>query len=307
MVFVTPTLSPPEKITGEEIRSLSEVIFWKFLVALAFDVSCIALAIYVSEIYWFNLGIYLVAILIIGSRQHAFGILIHECTHNRAFKSRKLNNIIGEPLAWSVLFYLEAYRDNHLTHHKNLNTQNDPDWIRKQKDPDFVSPLTKLQFLKVLLVKVSGIGFIKLFIQAKEGLGKYEVNKTTKRLRMITYILILSASIYFDFWKGLILYWLIPLVTFFTLFMYLRSVMEHHGKMEYDHNYTHSRNTDANFIEKFIFAPHNGGYHLDHHLYPSVPFYNLPKLRTILMKKEIYSKKAHNVKGYTRGILTELT
>jgi len=36
---------------------------------------------------------------------------------------------------------------------------------------------------------------------------------------------------------------------------------------------------------QFLFLPNNIGYHYEHHLYPSIPFYHLPGLREVLHPK----------------------
>ena len=48
------------------------------------------------------------------------------------------------------------------------------------------------------------------------------------------------------------------------------------------------------------------GYHLEHHLFPGVPFYNLPKLHLMLMEEEVYQAKAHVTEGYMTGLMQEL-
>ena len=90
------------------------------------------------------------------------------------------------------------------------------------------------------------------------------------------------------------------------MFQYIRSVAEHFGELAYDHNLTSSRTVKANWLERFFLSPHNVGYHLEHHLYPGVPFYHLPKLHKLLMGKKEYSQKAHITKGYVTGLMDEL-
>ncbi len=50
--------------------------------------------------------------------------------------------------------------------------------------------------------------------------------------------------------------------------------------------------------------------HIAHHLFPSVPQYNLPELQGILMKDETFREHAHLVKNYlslTHGVLGEIS
>jgi len=90
------------------------------------------------------------------------------------------------------------------------------------------------------------------------------------------------------------------------MFQYIRSVAEHFGELAYDHLLTSTRTVKVNWLEQFFIAPHNVGYHLEHHLYPGVPFYHLPKLHELLMEDAEYSGKAHLTQGYLSGLLKEL-
>ena len=52
--------------------------------------------------------------------------------------------------------------------------------------------------------------------------------------------------------------------------------------------------------------PHNVGLHLDHHIFPSVPFYNLKKLHEILLKDPAYvafagAKEYKGFFGFSKG------
>ena len=59
------------------------------------------------------------------------------------------------------------------------------------------------------------------------------------------------------------------------------------------------------FWERCFFAPHNINHHIEHHLFPGVPFYNLPKLSAALMRDETYRANAHITRGYSTGVLRE--
>jgi len=62
----------------------------------------IVAAIYLCERFWSPL-MYLLAIAIIGARQHALLILMHDGVHYRLFRNRRLNDCVSELLAWPHL------------------------------------------------------------------------------------------------------------------------------------------------------------------------------------------------------------
>ena len=82
---------------------------------------------------------------------------------------------------------------------------------------------------------------------------------------------------------------------------------EHFGELEYDHLLRSTRTVKTNFLECFLIAPHNVGYHIEHHLYPGVPYYNLPKLHELLMETSTFKENAHLTQGYLSGMLKELS
>src|SRR5699024_8134594 len=71
---------------------------------------------------------FLIAILLIGSRQLGLAILMHDAAHNALFASRRVNDWVGQWLcARPVGADLPSYRHYHLTHHRYVQTEKDPD------------------------------------------------------------------------------------------------------------------------------------------------------------------------------------
>jgi fatty acid desaturase len=98
-----------------------------------------------------------------------------------------------------------------------------------------------------------------------------------------------------------LLYWVVPLMTWLKVALRLRTIGEHYG-IEYDHTLRQTRTTYPSLIERLLIAPKNIGYHLDHHLYPSVPFYNLPALHRELQQSEEFRSQAHLTRTYVTVI-----
>ncbi len=84
-------------------------------------------------------------------------------------------------------------------------------------------------------------------------------------------------------WALFFWYWLIPLTTVFAFANWTRSVSEHYGLPDTTSNDLGlTRNFEGPRWERFIFTPHHIGIHLVHHLFPTIPFYNLPKAHALL-------------------------
>jgi len=115
---------------------------------------------------------------------------------------------------------------------------------------------------------------------------------------------LIAASIALGFWKILLLYWIVPLLTVFLAIRYLRNVAEHYA-VEHEHVLNESRTVLAPVWELWLIAPWGLNYHLEHHLFPSVPCFKLGELHRLLMTREPYPQIAHITHGYFSGLLRD--
>ncbi|MCB0850689.1 MAG: fatty acid desaturase family protein [Bacteroidetes bacterium] len=297
-----------------ELKKLYRIQSYKHGAAIAFNWIVIALTIWLCVTY-FNPFLYILAIIIIGARQHALAILMHDATHYRFLKNKKWNDIMTNVLTTYFLFTsIEKYRQNHLRHHRHLNTEDDPDWIAKLGRQEFTFPKTKKEFLITLL------SYFSLYMGVRDAIWiihRFSVPKGDKKvfhqaentpLKITFYVTLAILLTVLGLWSTFFFYWIIPYFSTFFMFQYIRSVAEHFGDLEYDDLLGSTRTViKINPIERFFLAPHNVGYHLEHHLYPAVPFYHLPSLHKQLMANEPYAENAHLTSGYIGGLLNELS
>ena len=297
-------------IDAKSLKPLFKMETHRHWRALVFDWMIIFAAIILTSQY-FNPLTYVLAVVIIGARMHALAILMHDATHYRFLKNRKWNDLLTNLLTMYPIFTsIEGYRQNHLQHHIHLNTEQDPDWVSKLGVREFTFPKTKLEFLKTVFAYFTlyrgmkdVIWYLKRFESMKK---KYGAESGQNRVRLLFYVILFVALTIAGLWKYYLLFWVIPYLSTFFMFQYIRSVAEHFGELAYDHLLTSTRSVKANLLERFFIAPHHVGYHLEHHLYPGVPFYNLDKLHELLMKDPSYNGKAHITHGYMSGLLNEL-
>lgn len=267
--------------------------------------------IYLS-VQFFSWWLYPLAVLIIGARMHALAILMHDATHYRFLKNRKWNDLLSNLFTMYPIFSsIEVYRKNHLAHHQKLNTEGDPDWVAKLGAKTFSFPKTKTEFLLTLgsyLVLYRGISdafwFLKRFGKADETPG---AKRNDLILKLLFYTILAGSLTYFGVWKYYLMFWIIPYFSTFFMIQYIRSVAEHFGGLTYDNLLTSTRTIKPSFIERFFLAPHHVGYHLEHHLYPGVPFYHLPELHRLLMGVPEFVEKAHLTQGYSDGLIREIS
>jgi len=150
-----------------------------------------------------------------------------------------------------------------------------------------------------------------LGLKVATALGGFHKNKDTRdvpaivsRGRLIFMAVLLVASIVFGFWKLLLLYWMVPLMTAFLAIRYIRNVAEHYA-LEHESVLNESRTVIAPFWELWLIAPWGLNYHLEHHLFPGVPCFRLAELHRLLMTRDPFPQIAHVTHGYFSGLLRD--
>lgn len=288
------------------VKALSELKPWRTAAAIAFDWAVIAAAIAFSE--WMDTAWTLVlAWLVIAGRMHAMGVLIHDFAHYRFIPNKKVSEWVGDVLlAWPLLTFVDGYRKNHLAHHRYTNTEKDPDWKIKLGTRHFTFPQSWQYAIMNLLGYLVGISSYRDMKSIVVRLSDDEGRPLHYQLKRFGFYIVMAFVFFLTgAWHGFLLYWLLPFFTFMLLFLYIRSVAEHFGSMDYESELGSSRTVYPYLWERAFFAPHNVNYHLDHHLYPSVPFYNLPKLHAALMADPEFAAGAHITRGYSTGLVRE--
>lgn len=300
--------------TEDKVRELSALNPTKFLLYLYLDWAIIIGAIYLHQIYHY-IYIYLFSVIIIATRQQALGVLSHDIVHYRFLNNRKLADLIGNIfMTWPLFFTIPGYRSMHLRHHSKVNTKEDPDWIRRKGKTDWLYPMTTKKLYIMLFMDISGFNLYqniqKIFLPKSDKKLKDDfinAGKSYYYSMALFYIFSVLIITYFHAWSIFFMYWVIPYFTFFKLIKRLRAVGEHFG-IPQENIKEITRTTICNPFEEFLFAQHQINYHIEHHRWAGVPFYNLPKLHEFLKGSGELEKFGHVTKnGYIRGVLTEVT
>lgn len=285
-------------ITFPELRPFTRISPVQAVLYIALDWAVVIGAAVLCERFWHPL-LYVAAVLVIGGRQHALGVIAHDGSHYTLFRNRRVNDLIAEIfLAWPILASLRAYRRAHLAHHANLNTELDPDLLRNR--PDLLgqqrSPLAVTLLMAGKGTKQGGL--LKMFVGNTDKPG----DRAWGAARWVTYAAVAAAITWFGWWREVALYWLVPLFTWFVFAMRLRGIVEHWGlPNKTPLNMTRSVRVTA--LERVLLLPHNINLHLEHHHYPRVPFYRLPALHRHLWNVPVFREQAHISGGVLQAML----
>lgn len=216
---------------------------------------------------------------------------MHECVHRTAFATPKLNEIFGW-IAGVLSFYnFHFYRHYHTWHHRYTQ---DP-----QRDPELSPPKAhNLReyaqeiigwnwwfyrprfFWKMMTGQLSDLPYIPA-----EARRRVQISATAQ---VGVYVLGLVAAAfgyrYFLYW------WLFPMLLAQPFLRFLL-IAEHTGCSLDENGLTNTRTTLASFPVRLLMW--NMPYHAEHHMYPSIPFYQLPDAH-----RELKAKLMHVEPGY---------
>ncbi|MBU6299770.1 MAG: fatty acid desaturase family protein [Alphaproteobacteria bacterium] len=226
---------------------------------------------------------FILAVIVIGSRQLGLEILMHDGAHGVLMKTRGLNEWASQWLcAYPVFTDTVPYRHYHLVHHRATQQPDDPDLVLSSP-----FPITRWSFLRKMLRDLTGMTgakqrFIQFRMAAKDGVrGFFAKLGRPLVANLILFLLLwaLGKPLYYP------LFWLLPLFTWHMAVVRVRSIAEHAMVPDNDDPMRNARTTYASWLERALFAPYWVNYHVDHHLLMYVPCFNLPKLHALLLEK----------------------
>jgi fatty acid desaturase len=235
------------------------------------------------------------ALFVIGNRQRALGNVLHDLAHRNVSRRVQSNDFIARTLVAPLLYAdFEQYRKTHLAHHMHLgDPQLDPDYMesagsnrncwretfhanlinpslwRSTLAGDFAKPLANDKLLYILLWWVGLLACIA-FISSWQAAGIF------------------------------LALWLSARATVFFLITLFREMCDHFGRTS-GGVFQFSRDITAGGILRYIIHPHNNGYHLTHHLLPTVPYYHLPVTHKALLKLPEFQQQACICTSYLFG------
>jgi len=295
-------------LTKEEVKSLTKKsdIYGMYAILTTWGGAAIcffglALA---SQIEWhLALPLYIFFTAMLGGRHLAISIALHEASHGTLFKTKWLNNqladwVFAKPL-WNDL---NNYRGYHFKHHAKTATKDDPDVIlsagypttKKSMLRKMLRDITGLIGLKSLALNVlidlelvdwTATGEIRWRDRKDRTLLSYPVKFFKNALPMlvcnVSLFLVLDA---FDY-GWLYMFWIIAHMTFFMLFIRIRSMAEHAALERVPDLFKNTRTTKAGLLAKLTVAPLNVNFHQEHHIMASCSYIHLPRAHKLLREK----------------------
>lgn len=223
--------------------------------------------------------------------------LEHEATHKTPFASEPLNEAVGHLCGFILLLPFQWFRYFHLAHHRWTNLAG--------KDPELASE--KPNGITAWVWHVSGLPYwiseARLLIDLGRGRAEGEYLPASALPRIVAearWMLAAYALVLVSLLASPLLFWvwLLPvLLGQPALRLYL--LAEHGDCPQVVNMFENTRTTFTTALMRFL--AWNMPYHVEHHVYPAVPFHQLPALHR-LMKAEL-RVTADGYAGFTKGYL----
>mgnify|MGYP001552041806 CR=1 FL=1 len=292
---------PNTALSREELASVSARSDVKGLLCIAHAWAVIAASMAMYAV-WPNPLTFLIAVILIGSRQLGLAILMHDAAHGVLLRSKNWNDPVSQWLcAWPVFTDTIPYRHYHLVHHRKTQQKDDPDLHLSAK-----FPITKESFRRKMIRDFTGRTGLKLrryqLLNAIGPAGMPFADRARNfwtRLGMPFVVNIILLAILTALGKPhyYFMFWLLPLLTWQQVITRIRNIAEHAMVPDNDDVMRNARTTYASWWERALWAPYWVNYHVDHHMLIYVPCYNLPKLHRLLLAKG-YGPKMEIRKNY---------
>jgi len=276
-----------------QIAELHPVSVWTWLkIPIMFGIWGAAALVAVSnQSLWIRLPCWVV----IGFTLHGLGVFMHEGAHGSLFRRGWLDRIAGFFCGLPIFFSCANYRATHLLHHQYENTELDPDNLYAT----IRSPLLRS------LVYFSWFAFgMLVYIGILTATGPFRARGSRERVACLAETLAIVAvhgtlfyiATRYGFWTILLNGWLLGIV--FAMFIANFRGLAEHTQLWHTQPpdpFRSTRTTRSNPLISFFF--NNQNYHLEHHLFPGVPWNNLPRVHQ-LMEGIYLEKQASICEGY---------
>ncbi len=279
------------EVNKEEFKKLCEKSDWQGFKHVVIYFSTLF---FVGYLAYYTYGTWwsLIFFLIYANIYACSDSIWHETGHQTAFKSKFWNNFFYQIASYMDNFEPVRWKWSHFKHHTQTAYDEPHDFeiaIRKPTDlflffSYFIPFSQMITFHKTLQFETikHAIGIttpvMKHAIPEKE---RYKCRRSA-RIHVSIWLIVIVSSIYFQSWLP-VLYLVLPgfygktLVACFGL-------TQHTGLQENikDHRYS-TRTVYLNPIFSFLYW--HMEYHIEHHMFPTVPSYNLPKLHEMIKDK----------------------
>ena len=208
--------------------------------------------------------------------------LQHECTHYTAFRTRRINDMVGGACGFLIMVAPRFFRYEHCDHHTWTQLEGrDPELIPLPKSPwGYLVYLSSVPYWSAKCREIARHACGRVDDSDRAFLPEVEYAAIFReaRLMLAGYALVAVAMAVFDWWEPL-WFWFLPVLLGEPVMRAIR--MTEHVGMPPVHDMR--RNTRTSLVwPPLRWLGWNMSYHAEHHYASSVPYHALPRLHAML-------------------------
>jgi fatty acid desaturase len=224
---------------------------------------------------------------------NAFYLLSHEGHHHLLFRRPFVNHAANVTLCVPLLHSPSAYRVLHDLHHRYLGGRGDPDEYSNYTD----NPRLRwaLQWVRLTMGTLVYMPLIPVVAWRRAaGADRWRIGLEYAAMIALWALIFVVVPI-----RVLLQVWLIPGVVVGYVSA-VRALAQHALTQAHDPLLA-SRSVRSNPVVSFLLL--NENYHLEHHLFPEVPSYHLPRLRALLSSRLPHTIEAASYTRFLAGFV----
>jgi fatty acid desaturase len=224
---------------------------------------------------------------------NAFYLLSHEGHHHLLFFRRAANHAANIALCVPLLHSPSAYRVLHEFHHRHLGGPGDPDeYSNYTDDPRLRWALQWVRLTMGTLVYMPLIPLVSWRRAERKDRWWIALEYAAMATLWVPVFMLVPVRV-------LLQVWLIPGI----VVGYISAVraLAQHALTEARDPLLASRSVRSNPVVSFFLL--NENYHLEHHLFPEIPSYNLPRLRALIRARLPHTVEAESYTRFLAGFV----
>lgn len=284
-------------LSPAELRGLLRIEPWKIALEAGADWALILGSLWL----WARTGhplVWILAFLVIGTRQHSLINWIHEAAHYNLSRHKRRNDWISDLFFAAPLgLTTESFRQGHAPHHSHLG------------DAAFDTE-------KRLWINVRGWRFVRLLAEhlalarAARSVLRYDprgpAGGARAPWRNVGLLLLTQGALFaYCAWLGApfayLTLWVYPIFALALLLVGLLAMVQHQpeayaalGEDRLDVSFVPPltrTSPDMSLAERIVFAPIGAAWHYEHHLLPGVPHTQLRRMSRLLHERGFYRER----------------
>lgn len=208
---------------------------------------------------------------------------LHESIHKTAFQSQWLNSVVGMISGFILFLPPRYFQSFHLTHHRFTQIPDkDPELLSAKPNTiaEYLLYLTGLNYWKEQIFAILGYAFTDRHDKFVND-NKLRMIRFEAKMYILAYVILFALSLKTGS-TLLLKFWILPVIVSQPALRCF--LLAEHALCPKDKDmFENTRTTVTNFVVSWLCW--NMNYHVEHHVYPAIPFHQLPETHDLIKNR----------------------